>query len=229
MVVLLKTGFLEVYGMKIEKNNKLVMIGDSITDCDRAKPIGEGLFGALGNSYVNLVAGLLGAVYPEQNIRVVNMGTSGNTVRDLEKRWQTDVLDLKPDWLSILIGINDVWCQFDSPLQTEEHVYIEEYRKTLERLVKNTLPHLKGLVLITPHYLEPNRNDPMRAAMDSYGKAVKDIAEKYNTVFVDTQAAFDRVLKHYYPATLAWDRVHPNTAGHMVIAREFVNAVGFNW
>lgn len=215
--------------MLIEKNSKLVMIGDSITDCDRARPVGEGLFGAHGRGYVNLVVGLLGAVCPEQNIRVVNMGTNGDRVRDLAKRWQTDVLDLKPDWLSIMIGTNDVWRQFDSPLETEDHVYIDEYRETLEKLVKTTLPKLKGMVLMTPFFIEPNKQEPMRAAMDRYGAVVKEIAEKYNTVFVDTQAAFDKVLEHYHPAALAWDRVHPSTAGHMVIARAFLNAVGFKW
>lgn len=109
--------------MNIPPNSKLVMIGDSITDCDRTRPIGEGLFGAQGKGYVSLVDGLLTARYPAHRIRVVNMGTSGHTVRDLQGRWQTDVLDLKPDWLSILIGINDVWRHFDTPLQSECQVY----------------------------------------------------------------------------------------------------------
>jgi lysophospholipase L1-like esterase len=103
--------------MKIEPGSKLVMIGDSITDAERARPVGEGLFSAQGRGYVSMVDALLGAVYPRHAIRVVNMGVSGNTVRDLKARWQTDVLDLKPDWLSILIGDNDVWRQFDTPWQ----------------------------------------------------------------------------------------------------------------
>lgn len=213
--------------MLIENNSKLVMIGDSITDCGRTKPIGEGLFGAEGNGYVNLVGALLKSVRPESNIRVVNMGISGNTVRNLKSRWQTDVMDLKPDWLSIMIGINDVWRQFDSPTQKEIHVYIEEYAETLEELVSSTLPQVKGLVLMTPYFLETNENDEMRATMDKYGQVVKRIAEKYNTIFVDTQAAFNKVLEYCHPAALAWDRVHPNTTGHMVIARAFLEGIGF--
>ena len=77
------------------------------------------------------VDALMGAVYPH-GIRVINMGTSGNTVRDLKARWQRDVLDHKPDWLSIMIGINDVWRQFDSPRQVENHVGLEENQETLE-------------------------------------------------------------------------------------------------
>jgi len=215
--------------MKLDKNDKLVMIGDSITDAGRAQPVGEGLFDALGRGYVSLVDALLGSVYPALGGRVVNMGLGGNTVRDLAKRWQDDVLDLKPGWVSVMIGTNDVWRQFDSPRQTETHVGPEEYARTLDDLVARTLPGVKNMVLMTPFYLEPNWADAMRARMDEYGEIVKDLAAKHGTLLVDTQAAFDTVLKSYYPATLAWDRVHPNQVGHMVIARVFLNALDFAW
>jgi len=216
-------------GLKLAARSKLVMVGDSITDAGRARPVGEGRGDAIGKGYVMMVEALLGAVYPDQWIRVVNQGISGNTVRDLKARWQTDVLDLAPDWVSIMIGANDVWRQFDSPLQTEAHVLIEEYERTLDELVLTTLPKVKGMVLITPFYLEPNRADPMRAAMDRYGAAVRRLAEKRATVFVDSQAPFDAVLKTYYPATLNWDRVHPDYVGSMVLARAVVDALGFDW
>lgn len=215
--------------MLIEANSKLVMIGDSVSDCGRARPLGEGLFGGIGKSYIANVAAMLDTWYPERRIRVINMGTDGNTVRDLKARWQTDVLDLKPDWLSIMIGINDVWRQFDSPLITESHVYLDEYRATLEELVKTTLPTLKGMVLMTPYFMETNKKDAMRATMDKYGKVVKEISQKYNTIFVDTQAVFEDVLKYCHPVGITWDRIHPNHSGHMAIARAFLNAVGFEW
>lgn len=213
--------------MLIEKNAKLVMIGDSITDCERKRPYGEGLFGGIGKGYVSLVDALLQSEQPERRIRVINMGNSGNTVRDLDARWQTDVLDLKPDWLSIMIGINDVWRQFDQPLITESHVYIDEYERTLRKLVEETKPSVKGIVLMTPFYIEPNEDDAMRRTMDEYGAVVKKIADETGTLFVDTQAAFNAVLTDIYPATLAWDRVHPSTVGHMVLAKAFLRAVGF--
>jgi Lysophospholipase L1 and related esterases len=213
--------------MLIEKGSKLVMIGDSVTDCGRAQPVGEGLFGAIGNGYVSIVQGSLMAVYPELKIRVVNMGASGNTIRDLKACWDKDVFDLKPDWLSIMIGINDVWRQYDSPLQYEQHVYLDEYRETLEELVKLTKPALRGLVLMTPFYIEPNTNDMMRSTMDKYGAAVRSIAEKYRTYFVDTQAAFNKILEHYHSNMIAWDRVHPNNVGSMVLACAFLQAVEF--
>ncbi|RUS48360.1 SGNH/GDSL hydrolase family protein [Cohnella sp. AR92] len=214
--------------MKLKQREKLLFIGDSITDCERQRPVGEGLFSPYGKGYVAVVDGLLQSAYPELGIRVVNMGISGNTVRDLEARWQTDVLDQKPDWLSIMIGTNDVWRQFDQPYITESHVYLDEYKRKLDRLVETTKPQVKGIVLMTPFYLEPNRSDAMRATMDLYGEAVKSIAEKHGTAFVDTQAEFDRVLEHLYPAAIAWDRVHPSMIGHVTLARAFLRGIGFD-
>lgn len=205
------------------------MIGDSITDCDRARPIGEGLFDALGTGYVSLVDGLLRARYPAHGIRVVNMGLSGNTVRDLQGRWQSDVLDLQPDWLSICIGINDVWRHFDTPLQPEGHVSLEEYARILETLVRTTRPTLKGLVLMTPYFIESNRADGMRAMMDDFGAVVRHLADTHDALLVDTQAAFDATLQHLHPMALAWDRVHPSRAGHMILARAFLQAIGYEW
>nr|4JJ6_A Chain A, Acetyl xylan esterase [Geobacillus stearothermophilus]4JJ6_B Chain B, Acetyl xylan esterase [Geobacillus stearothermophilus] len=215
--------------MKIGSGEKLLFIGDSITDCGRARPEGEGSFGALGTGYVAYVVGLLQAVYPELGIRVVNKGISGNTVRDLKARWEEDVIAQKPDWVSIMIGINDVWRQYDLPFMKEKHVYLDEYEATLRSLVLETKPLVKGIILMTPFYIEGNEQDPMRRTMDQYGRVVKQIAEETNSLFVDTQAAFNEVLKTLYPAALAWDRVAPSVAGHMILARAFLREIGFEW
>ncbi|MED1202217.1 SGNH/GDSL hydrolase family protein [Heyndrickxia acidicola] len=215
--------------MEIKLNQKLLFIGDSITDCDRVMPHGEGGFGALGKGYVSFVDALLQAVYPELGIRVVNKGISGHTVRDLKNRWHEDVMAQKPDWLSIMIGINDVWRQYDTPFIKENHVYAEEYEETLRKLVTDTQPLVEQIVLMSPFYLESNEQDKMRQTMNQYGHIVKKIAEDTNCLFVDTQAAFNVVLKELYSAALAWDRVHPSAAGHMVLARAFLNRVGFEW
>ncbi len=215
--------------MKLNKNDKLVMIGDSITDCERKRPYGEGIFGGVGKGYVALIDAFLGAFYPDQGIRVVNMGIGGNTVLDLKERWQLDVFDLKPDWLSIMIGTNDVWRQFDQPLMRESHVYIKEYDESLRELVQRTRPLVKGLILMSPFYLEPNKQDAMRSKMDSYGEIVKSIAFDYDCIYINTQVALKPLLKEVYPATIAWDRVHPNMMGHLVLAKAFLNSVDFDW
>ena len=214
--------------MKLEAGSRLLMVGDSITDCGRKRPVGEGFKdNALGVGYVALVAATFGAVQPEARIHVINMGISGNTARHMKARWDTDVLAKKPDWLSIMIGINDVWRQFDTPHEKAAHVYPDEYKATLEELVVNTSPKVKGLVLMTPYLIEPDRNDAMRARMDEYGANVREIAARHKTLFVDTQAAFDRLLTTVAPTELAEDRIHPNLIGHMVLARAFLGEIGF--
>lgn len=213
--------------MIFQDGEKLLFVGDSISDYERARPIGEGLFNAWGKSYVADVGALLGCMYPEKHLRVVNMGIDGNQTRDLLKRWQTDVLDLKPDWVCVLIGINDVWRQFDSPEMQEQHVPLEEFRRNYQRLIEWTLPSVKGMILMTPYYMEPNRAEPMRARMDAYGAAVKELAQAHGLICVDLQAGWDRLFEHMHPCKIAWDRVHPNQIGCMYIAKQFLAAVGF--
>ncbi|MCX6039278.1 MAG: SGNH/GDSL hydrolase family protein [Chloroflexi bacterium] len=215
--------------MKIQPNTKLLMLGDSITDCGRVRPIAEASGDALGTGYVSLINACLTATSPQARIRIVNMGVSGNTVRDLAARWSSDVVGLNPDWLSILIGINDVWRQFDTRLQIEDHISLDEYARTLETLIRTTRPQLKGLVLMTPYFIEPNRADPMRAKMDEYAAVVRKLAERYQAILVDTQAAFDSVSAELHPMALAGDRVHPNLTGHMILARAFLKAVDYTW
>ncbi len=212
-------------------NSRLLFIGDSITDAGR-EPMGEpapwGTPG-LGRGYVSLVESWLLATRPQDRVRVFNRGTSGHTVRDLAARWQTDVLDLKPDTVAIMIGINDVWRQFDTPLRAETHVLPAEYERTLGELVRHTLPALTApsrLVLATPFFIETHLADPMRVRMDEYGAIVRRLAAEHGATFVDTQAAFDAVAAHVHPMALAWDRIHPQPAGCMILARAFLAAFG---
>ena len=213
--------------MLFEKGQTVLFIGDSISDYERIRPVGEGLFNAWGRSYVADVGSLLGCMYPELGLRIINMGISGNQARDLEARWETDVMAHRPDWVSVLIGINDVWRQFDSPELKEQHVSPEDFRATYERLIESTLPRVKGMVLMTPYFMEPNRLDPMRARMDEYGGIVKELAAKHGLICVDLQAGWDRLFQHMHPCNIAWDRIHPNQIGCMYIAKQFLAAVGF--
>jgi lysophospholipase L1-like esterase len=215
--------------IKIHPDSTLLMIGDSITDCGRVSPAAEAVRDPLGYGYVKLIDNVLGAICPGQNIRILNRGVSGNTVRHLTVSWQSDVLDLKPDWLSILIGINDVWSKFDDHQPDEWHVSIDEYSSTLDHLIRTTRPQLRGIVLMTPYCIEPDLADPMRAMMDRYGEVVRQLAGNYQAILVDTQAAFESVLEELPPAALSIDRVHLKPAGHMILAQSFLKAVGCGW
>ncbi len=215
--------------MNLPPRSKLLFIGDSITDCGRGTS-GEAApwepnFG-LGQGFVSMIHGWLGAAHPEAALRIVNKGTSGHTVRDLAGRWETDVIAEKPETLCIMIGINDVWRQFDSPHRPEIRVAPEEFRATLANLVASAKPHVGAMHLASPYFIEPNKQDAMRARMDEFGAIVRETAAKHGAAFIDTQAAFDRVLTHVHPASLAWDRIHPGPTGHMIIARAFLESFG---
>ncbi len=210
--------------MKISDGQAILFTGDSITDCGRGYPVGKG--NRLGNGYVSFVDGLLSANYPERSITILNTGVSGNRVIDLESRWQQDVLKLKPDWLSVMIGINDVWRQFDSPYERQQ-VDISRFETVYRNILVQTRAEIDGLVLMTPYMIEPELADPMRAQMDRYGQVVRQLAAEFDAIFVDVQAAFDAYLRHRPPQTLCDDRIHPNTTGHIIIAKAFLQAIAF--
>ncbi len=210
--------------MLFTKPTTLLFVGDSITDCDRDRESGGT---DLGAGYVAQVQALLGAHHPEVQIRYLNTGISGNRVTDLEARWEDDVLAHKPDWVSVMVGINDVWRHFDSPLI--EQVSLQAYSEKLEALIQRTLPQVEGMIVMSPFFLEPNPDEPLRAMMDRYGAAALAIAERNGLRFVDVQAAFNVWLAHNHTTQLCGDRVHPNALGHHIIASAFLNAVGFEW
>lgn len=200
----------------LTKGEKIIFAGDSVTDDGRTRPVGEGLWGALGNGFVRMTDTILNVDYPELYIRCVNMGISGNTSRDLLARWESDITALNPDVVVLCIGFNDVWRQFDCPAQPDFSVSPEEYRSNLNAMAEKTTAKM---IWMTPYYLEPNADDPMRKRMDEYGEICKEEAAKRGIPCIDLQAAFAEILKHRYPAYITWDRVHPGWTGSLIIAR----------
>ena len=213
--------------MLIQNGERIVFTGDPITDFGRKHPVGEGLWEGVGTGYVRLIHTLINALQPDEIIRISNTGVGGNNILDLAARWQRDVLDLNPDWVSVMIGVNDAWRRFDEPEVFEGTISAEQYEKTYRDLIERTLPRVKGMILMTPFFLEPNREDAMRRAVDEFGSISRKLAEEYGLVFVDVQAVFDDYLQHRHSAYLAGDRVHPNQVGAFLIARAFLKAVGF--
>ncbi|MPN52040.1 Acetylxylan esterase [bioreactor metagenome] len=171
---------------------------------------------------------MLNVCYPEQLFHIVNTGSSGNTVRDLENRWVTDVLDLKPDRIVVCIGFNDVWRQFDSPAVINQHVYPDEYREALCRITEKTMPSVKSMIFMTPYYMETNKEDRMRKRMDEYGAIMKEVAARYVLPCIDLQKEFDAYLQYRHSSYIMWDRVHPGWIGSMIIARAFLRTIGFD-
>ena len=209
--------------MRIKPNTTLLFVGDSITDVGRSRPVGEGLDGGLGAGYPHLVAAHLASFRPELNIRVLNTGVDGDTTRELRARWQTDVLDFAPDYVSAMIGINDCRRHFDNDWGSALRVGLDEYAENLRALVVETLSRVRGMFLMTPQYFVVDRTDPMRAAMDAYRGVMHAVAQTCGVPCFDTQAYVDRALKTPFPCRYSADRVHPNAAGHLLLARSFLD------
>ncbi len=220
--------------MIFENYDRIVFAGDSVTDMGSTNPVGEGLFDNLGNGYVREVENLLTVAYPELNIRVTNSGIGGHTSRDLLARFERDVLALEPDWVSICIGINDVWRQFDTPAMRDAQVMPDEYEANMEKMLSALDERvkdgkLKGVFVLTPYYMEPNPADPLRARMDEYGAICRRLAERHGAEFIDFQAMYDRYFKFKHSTFIAWDRVHPNRMGALLMAREFLRHCSFDF
>lgn len=204
--------------MLLKAKDRILFIGDSVTDVDRWRPVGSGYGFGLGQGYPMLVNARLGLECPDTDFEVINMGISGNTTRDLLQRWSTDVTNMRPNIVSILIGINDVWRHFDQPGR-EDQISVEEYEANLKMLIDDTLPRARAILLLTPFFMELHKDDPMRDLTDQYADVCRRLAEEDERIFlVDTQQAFDVLLEKRHYMTIASDRVHPNTMGHMLIS-----------
>ncbi|MCL4521797.1 MAG: GDSL-type esterase/lipase family protein [Firmicutes bacterium] len=116
-----------------------------------------------------------------------SIGVAYNTSRDVSERWAGDVVDLKPHWISLMIGVNDVWRKFDHPESPELHVPLTSYRELIENLVSSMVTNVKGFLLVSPFFLELDRSEPMRVMVDEYGYAMDALAPEYSLPFFDTQ------------------------------------------
>lgn len=216
--------------MFFEKQSKWLFIGDSVTDAGRDYQRRVGSFDSLGQGYVAIIAQALTALYPEKEIMVINQGINGHKVTDLEARWHQDVLRLNPDYVSIMIGINDVWRHFDQRfVHPNDLVDLETFRRTYQDLVEQTKSQVKQIVLMSPFMFENNLSDPMFAKLAEYQAVVKQLARENNLLYVDIQAAVNQYLKVQSSYILSNDRVHPNQNGHFLLAHTWLKALQFDW
>lgn len=212
-----------------EKDTVLVMAGDSVTDCGRRYESEPAGWGSFGDGYVNLVNAFLCSMYPENEVMVVNRGVNGNTIVDLEKRWDKDILELNPTWVTVLIGINDVWGHFSGQLEHRRTVDEATYRRLYESIVKRTINKVSGMIILSPFMMEKNKNDEMRQMVETYAGIAREIAEKYGLMYVDLQKRMDKFLESLSSYHISQDRVHPDIKGHMIIAKTIMDAAGADW
>lgn len=211
------------------KQQQLIFLfqGDSITDGNRGRSNDPNHI--MGHGYAFSIASRVGAAFPAMANVFYNRGISGNKVTDLAERWQKDALDLKPDVLSILVGINDS----SSVINNRNNVTVEEYETVYRNLITKTLAVLPNclLVLCEPFILPVGKVkdnwDAYYADIKKRQEVVARLAKEYKTVFVPLQNVFD---KEHQKARAAdeywmWDGVHPTYSGHELITKEWLKQV----
>ena len=197
-------------------------IGDSVTDSGRR----ESPDSPLGNGYVCKIQQLLQAGYPELGLSVINKGVNGDRVTSLQSRWTEDMVALNPDWLFILIGINDVWrfFEFDRAEAVPLPEFVRVYRECLKDAQTNTQAQIR---LISPFLAEPDHEDPFRAMLTEYQDAIDRLGEEFDLPVIHLQPAFDWAMLSQPADFWTADRVHPTDVGHMLIALTILRVCGF--
>ncbi|GHU77854.1 lipase [Spirochaetia bacterium] len=204
------------------KNTVVLFQGDSITDCgrDRADPKG------LGQGYPAKIAALYDLLFPDHGVSFINRGVSGDRAADLVRRYQDDFASIKPDLVSILIGINDTWRRYDSANDpTTAAAFEQNYRSVLQNL-KRDFPAAR-IVIIEPFLLNTDSAKLVwREDLDPKIEAVRRLAREYADVFIPMDGILTRYAAEGIPdAELTADGVHPTSAGHGVIAEEWLKAL----
>ena len=201
------------------KDSAVVLFqGDSITDCSRDKND----IPSLGNGYPKIIANIYHTMFPKREITFVNKGISGNRVRDLLSRYDQDFLAIKPDFISILIGINDVWRAFDRNDPCPLERFTEEYDLLLTK-IRTDMPDTK-IMIISPFVLHslPDR-ETWHSDLDPKIEVCSKLAEKHSAIFLPMQTIFNKAVKREFtPAEIAADCVHPTHFGHAYIAAEYL-------
>ena len=208
-----------------KKGLTILFQGDSITDGNRTRD--NDWNHIMGHGYACLIASRLWYDYPEQNLMFYNRGISGNRVRDLDARWQKDTLDLKPDVVSILIGVNDVI----AIVKDWDPEPIEKFEETYKRLLyktKEANPNVQ-FVLCEPFTLPlgwlNEKTNVWNEEIPKRQKLVRKLAQQYNATFIELQKPFNDACKKAPADYWIWDGIHPKPAGHELIARLWIKEV----
>lgn len=206
--------------LPFKKDDLILFTGDSITDCgrDRANPA------SLGSGYALMLTGRLGFEHAGLNLRFRNTGVSGDSTRNLMARWSEDCVKIQPDWVSILIGVNNTWRRYTVDDPTPVALFEAECRELLQR-VKNETP--ARLVLCSPFLLHIDESvSRMREDLDPKIGILKMLAKEFDAIWVDFDVAFMAASSRQPPAYWAFDGVHPTPAGHALMADAWLRTVG---
>ncbi len=212
--------------IRMAENDVILFQGDSITDAGRDKQSNAANHsGALGAGYAMLAAADLLHAHAAKHPSIYNRGISGNKVNQLDARWEEDCIALKPNILSILIGVNDYWHTLSGNYSGTIQVYRDDYRKLLDRTLK-ALPNVK-LIIGEPFAVNDVKavTDDWFPAFDEYRAAARELADEYRAVFVPYQRVFDEASKKAPASYWTGDGVHTTLAGSQLMAEAWLQTV----
>ncbi|MET3938780.1 lysophospholipase L1-like esterase [Paenibacillus sp. PvP094] len=199
--------------------------GDSITDGGRSRNDDPNHF--LGHGYAYLISSRLGAELAEKQLTFYNRGVSGDRASDLYARWNEDTFSLKPDLISILIGVNDAWRIINNEPSGVTDRLGRAYHHLLEE-TREVLPNT-GLVLMEPFILKTGATvdkwDAWQEKIGQYQRLVRELADEFGAVFVPLQDVLNQATEKAEASYWLWDGVHPTAAGHELIARQWLSVV----
>ncbi len=211
--------------LNLTKNDTILFQGDSITDAGRNR--GDKQYNsqnALGGGYAFLAAAELLLNHPEKNLKIVNRGISGNKVFQLAELWDTDAIEIKPDVLSILVGINDYWHVLSHGYKGTVDIYRNDYRALLRR-TKEALPEVKLIIGEPFAILGTAVNSSWFPALEAYQQAAAELAAEFDAAFVPYQKVFNAALKRAPGAYWSADGVHPSMAGSQLMAEAWMQVI----
>ena len=197
-------------------SNVTVFIGDSVTDCGRLiePPFGDGYVFNIAKS-----SRLTGSI--------INVGTSGHRLIDLENRWNADVLAHQPTLVSVAIGINDTWRRYDDNDATSVEDFESRYRRVLTATKAQGNPEL---VLCEPFMLEVrDEMNNWREDLDSKIAVVHKMAAEFGAKLVPFDQHFKAISNEMAMVELADDGIHPSKLGHQIMADLWLRTVGLQF
>ena len=199
----------------------LLFQGDSVTDAERTYgPKGVYHPGYLGEGYPKFIAEALAKLEPDSIVK--NRGVSGNRVRDLKARWEDDCLRLKPEVLTVLIGINDTWRKYDSNDETPLEQFEADYDEILTAAREKSVHQL---FLMEPFVLPfPEDRAAWRVTLDPMIHAVRRLAKKHDAYLIPLDGMFAKTGVELGYDVVTLDGVHPTEEGHRMIAEAWLAA-----
>ena len=197
-------------GIIFEKNSLVLFQGDSITDCGRDRKVHDDM----GSGYAMMASAWLSALYPQHNLKFLNRGRNGAKVRNLITHWDRDCIALKPDWISIMVGINDT-------MDTSARQFEEEYRVIME----GTSKELDSSIILCEPFLLSGDPKLYRDDLNPKIDIVHKLAKEYDAMLIPLDKIFQDSCSLQSPEYWAPDGVHPSLAGHALIAQTWLKYV----